>query len=569
MKHRSMSRLASLVSAWLAVSLIGACAAAAPTTQPSGEQPSPSSSAGVQPTGGPTATSGTGEDVVLRVAYPTDPKSFNGILQNFSYTAQVMIQMFNRLLAYDAEYNVIPDLAETWEVSDDGTRWEFHLREDVAWHDGVPFTSADVAFHYGKVQELSTTPGGVAVKNALESIETPDDYTVIFNFSAPVHINAFLDLYADTFILPKHVFEEGDFENHPNNLLPVGTGPFKFVEYDPNVSLELEANDDYFGGRPAVDRLVYQILAEAPAALLALRRGQVDVIEMTFGIPPSEVPNLQADPALDADSFPYYTTGWLAFNSREEAVEKHPWLADDAVRDAIILGIDRDFIVERVLGNVTTKVDTIISDTIGWAHNPDVQMPGFDPAAAAAALDAAGYPVGPNGTRFTIDMPVPMTGGLDAAAEAIVEMMRNIGIEVVLDPIELSAFIETYLRGENGLGDSAATVISGGTGPDPTVVRTWYDSNRTPSSDPPGFNFYHFGLPEADRLLAEAENAFTEEAAAPIFRELQAVVAEDSRILPLFNRYQIEAWSRRFTGFRETHRPIAWFASYAGITPAE
>lgn len=507
------------------------------------------------------------EDVTLTVAFPTDPQSFNGVIHNFSYTAQVGVQIYNRLLAYDPDYNLVGDLAESWEVSEDGTVWSFQLRDDVVWHDGEPFTSADVEFHYGELlSEWGTSPAAIAVR-ALESIDTPDDYSITFTFSQPTHVDAFVDLYADTFILPRHVFADGDFENHPANLAPVGTGPFKFVEYEQNVSIVLEANDEYYGGRSEIDRLIFRIIAEPAAAVLALRSGEVDVIEMSHSIPPAEVPNLQEDPNLEVDPIPYYTTGWLAFSSRPEAIEANPWLADEDVRRAIAMAIDRDFLVERVLNNVTNKVETVVSDTIPWAHNPDVVSTEYNPDEAERLLDEAGWPRQDNGVRFTARMPVPIITGLSDAGDAMIEMLRNVGIELQVEQTELSAYLETYLRHEEGLRDFPMTVISGATGPNPVVIRTWYDSNRTPADDPPGFNMYWYENAEVDRLLEEAASIVDQEAAAPVFKEIQALIAADSYIYPLFNRYHIEAWNTKFSGFAEIHRPLAWFASYANITP--
>ena len=432
-------------------------------TKPAVEETSPAPEA--------TAPETVSEPVTLRVAFPADPKSFNGILSYWTMTSQINVQMFNRLLTYDKDYNLIGDLAESWEASADGKTYTFHLIPNVKWHDGQPFSSQDVKFHFEKVIEFGSSPTAVYFKK-LDSIETPDDTTVIFHFSSTVSPHIFARLHADTFILPKHIYETGDFETNPANLKPIGTGPFKFVEYVQDSHVILEANPEYFKQPPSIDRLVFRIIPDASAALIALEGGEVDVIDEALGIPPSELGRLRNNPDLDVDTWPYYTVFRLEFNNRPDAIAKHPWLADRNVRLAIAYAIDRDFILQAVLNGVTTSNDTPISNTEKWVYNPDTFKVTYDKAKAEQLLDEAGYPRLANGIRFSFEFPVHIFGGTELAAEAMTQMLREVGIEMKVIPIEITAYVNEYMKGVDGLRDYAMTVGSGATGPDPVEVRS-------------------------------------------------------------------------------------------------
>ena len=524
------------------------------------------SSCAQQGTPSATASGGGLQGGTLTIAYPTDPKSFNGVVNNFSYTTVPMIQMFNRLLRYDADYKVVGDLADSFTTSSDGKTWTFKLRQ-AKWHDGVAFTSADVKFHYDLVKSFKASPAGPALQS-MTAIETPDASTAVFKFSSPVRSTAFLSLYADGFILPKHIYEVGDHTTNAANQKPIGTGPFKFESYEPGNSITMTANPDYFGGRPKLDRLVFKFIPTAAAAMVALQAGEIDTIVPSLGIPPSQVATIKANPDLGVSTWAYPTTAFLAFGQQPASIAANPWLSDERVRKAIMMAVDRDFIVTRVLNGVVPKDDTMVSSTVAWAYNKDVKVDPYDVAGANKLLDEAGYPKKANGIRFTMEMPTAILGNMDKASEAMVEMMRQVGIELKVTSIELNAFITKYLRGKDGLAPAAATVISGASGPDPIETYTWYSGNRTPTSAVPGFNFFYYNNPKVNQLYDDANNTFDQAKYTEIWKQIQLEISKDHWVLPLFSRYQIEAWNKKFAGF-ETRRPYEFLVSYAGISRAK
>jgi peptide/nickel transport system substrate-binding protein len=195
----------------------------------------------------------------------------------------VLGNVFDGLVRHNADLELQPELAESWEMSDDGMTITFYLREDVVWHDGVPFTSADVKFSFDEA--LSTLhPRGRVVFSAIESIDTPDDFTVIFNMSEPKPAFMYQINTPETMIIPKHIYENEDLVDGPHATcqeLPVGTGPFKAIEYVPGQLFRVERNDEWYGssgnywgvGQPYLDEIIFVFISDGQARVNGLESG--------------------------------------------------------------------------------------------------------------------------------------------------------------------------------------------------------------------------------------------------------------------------------------------------------
>jgi peptide/nickel transport system substrate-binding protein len=314
--------------------------------------------------------------------------------------------IFSRLVYYDHNtYEVKCDLAESWEYTSDWKEFTFHLRRDVKWHDGEPFTSADVKWHYEALIDAGGWQSAYFVASEMKPIETPDDYTVIFKFEKPLYPLTFADQHMDQFILPKHLYEGTDLSENPTNHHPIGTGPFKFVEWGGTEYYRMEANEDYYLGRPYLDSVVFRYFATAAVqtAILGLKKGELDVINDYLYISPSEIPGINAVPGIYARGYPYTTTWRIAYNFGEEARAKHPWLGDVRCRQALAMAIDRDKIIETLIKNQTTTTDTVISSTMP-EYNDEAIKYKYDPEEAERLLDEAGYERGAGGTRFSFSL---------------------------------------------------------------------------------------------------------------------------------------------------------------------
>ena len=205
-------------------------------------------------------------------------------------------QVYSTLVRLDLKGNPQPYLAESWEISPDGKTYTFRLRKDVKWHDGKPFTSADVAYGLLQINKKYSGHASTAFKS-VKRIDTPDPHTAVFHleFAYPPLIRA-LGFIVSSVVLPKHIYEGTDPRKNPHNFKPIGTGPFRFKEYKKGSHVTLERNPDYFKkGRPYLDRIIYQIIPNKAARVLALEKGEADYIPYV-AMPFAEVKRLASNP---------------------------------------------------------------------------------------------------------------------------------------------------------------------------------------------------------------------------------------------------------------------------------
>jgi peptide/nickel transport system substrate-binding protein len=272
----------------VAAMLLGVgCAADPAGPDPS---PSPASSPAAEATDDPVADGGGG---TLVAAISGDPGSLNPAITTSGGVHTASELMFNGLVELSPDGEPVPSLAASWDVEDDGALYRFHLVDGVTWHDGEPFTADDVVFTFEEALTKLHARTAASVGNAAPTISAVDDLTVEFRFDAPYAPLLQQLNVTEAPILPRHVYEGGDLAEHPANLAPVGTGPFRFVSYTPDSEIRVARNEDYFKpGLPVLDEVVLRIVPDESSALAALERGEVDFL---FGAPGPELERLRAD----------------------------------------------------------------------------------------------------------------------------------------------------------------------------------------------------------------------------------------------------------------------------------
>ena len=295
-----------------------------------------------------------------------DPTSFHPDFKSDDNAWPVNQNIFNRLVKLNAYDQTIPDLAETWEWNEDSTQVTFHLHEGVKWHDGEPFTSADVKWTYDTlIAEKWNKSDSFA---SVESIECPDDNTVVMNLKYPdVSLIAKLSWYG-TFIMPKHLYEGTDTATNEYNMKPVGTGPFKFVEFEKGVRVTLERNEDYWGGKAKLAKVIYSIIPDATTALQAFKTGEVDYYT---SIPTQNANDFDNDPNYEIFPVVGMNRSYIAANVSNDKFK------DARVRQAIAYGIDRQMIWDRCAGGTGAVASTFIAPNTGFADE-QYKMPERD-----------------------------------------------------------------------------------------------------------------------------------------------------------------------------------------------
>lgn len=444
-------------------------------------------------------------------------------------------KIFDGLLEFGLDGKPRPALAESWEISPDGLTITFHLRERVKWHDGQAFTAKDVVFSLG-VWKKYHARGRSTFANVV-STETPNDLTVIFKLSKP---SAFLlsGLVAqDSPVLAQHTYPaEGDLAISPRNNAPIGTGPFRFVEWERGSHIALERNPDYWDkGKPYLDQLIIRTLPDSATTSAALEAGSVHVSSF---IPLSNIARLKDKPALQVIDDPrgsLYYVGAVVFEFNLD----RPQFRDRRLREAIAHSIDRDFIQKNLYFGFATPTETPVPPGLpGW-HNANVPKYPFDLAKAEAILEEAGYKRDKDGVRLRIANDYAANNATHLqVAQYLRSTLAKIGIDLQVRTQDFGQFVNrAYTRRDFDTIIYHATV-----GPDPAIgaQRFYWSKNFQPGV---AFsNAANYSNPEVDRLLETAAVEVDQEKRKALYDEFQRIVQTDIVRIPIISpRYPVIA----------------------------
>jgi peptide/nickel transport system substrate-binding protein len=368
----------------------------------------------------------------LVVAGRNDPVSMNSFVATDYESAQLQTYvLFVTLVSNDAEYEPQPYLARSWEFDADTSEVVFHLRHDLEWQDGAPVSARDVAFTFERLKNPAVPFVNPSYFDYWDAVEVVDPVTVKF-FIRP-HANALFG-WTRTAIMPEHVLGDvppADLEMDPFGAVsPIGSGPYRFVARVPGDRWEFEANPDFpeeLGGRPYLDRLVYRQIPDDFALVAALRTGETDVV---IDASPGMVDQVKGDPGIYSTSYAAPEYAFIAWNPMR------PEFADPAVRRALTMAIDRETLVQAVLGGA----GTVAPGPVGpwhWAYDSTWEPLPYDPAGAAALLDEAGWVDSDgdgirdrNGEPFRFELLATPRPDREAIQTLVQASLGKIGIDV-------------------------------------------------------------------------------------------------------------------------------------------
>lgn len=490
----------------------------------------------------------------LVIAQGGDPGALNPAVTTSGSTHPVTDQIFNGLVGLDEQLEPVPELAEHWEIERDGATYRFHLRRDVRWHDGEPFTSADVKFTFEEALLKYHARTRAALEGVLLRVETPDPYTAVMHLARPYGpLLQRLDV-VEASIIPKHQYAGHDLLSGAPTRRPVGTGPFRFVSYAPGDRLILERNPDYFRrGLPGVDRLVFRILPNPVTAVAALETGEVDYIG---SVPGPDVARLRASPAIAVVPSTGGSGGAVCQDVLIPNLTRPPFDSLH-VRRAFAHALDRRFIVERVYFNQGQPATGPISHLLAWAYTPDVRQYPHDAAEAGRLLNAAGHAPKGGGERFAITFTHANTH--QRLGQVLREQLKTVGIRLDLEVLDFNAQVEkVFVKKSFDLGLAS---FCNGADPDIGVRRVYVSSNIGPF---PFSNGAGYRNPRVDALFDDAARAVARDARREHYVAIQRVLAEEVPYFWLIDSEGLRAHRRAFTGFRlwtgafaETVRPTA------------
>ena len=366
----------------------------------------------------------------LTVAADTEPRNLNPALvasNGVFYVASKVIEPLAEM-AYDGK--LTPVLATAWQGSDDGRSVTFTLRDGVTWHDGKPFTSADVAFSATELWAKRQNLGRVMFKD-LEGVDTPDARTAVFRFRQPTPLQLVENaLPALTAVVPKHLYDGTDIDKNPHNEQLVGTGPFLYREHKPGEYYLLERNPAYWGqGLPRLDRIVYRVLPDRGAISAAHEAGEIQLSAFS-AVPLEDLDRLAALPDVRVERGGYEG---ITYQLTVEINHRRKEFQDVRVRRAIAHAIDQRYIVDTIFRGFAAAATGPVPKTGVPFYTPDVPAYAFDPKQAEALLDEAGFPRKDGGARFSVRLlPAPWFEQTRQMGDYLRQALGAVGIDATL-----------------------------------------------------------------------------------------------------------------------------------------
>jgi len=479
-------------------------------------------SSGPGPGGGVAASAAPKADEpkwggTLVVGVYTDPKFLNS---NYDFDGQSYYQnmnVFSKLVNYDYRTGTLhADLATKWEISQDGLSYTFTLREGVKWHDGKPFTSADVKWTYDDLIKEGTKAQAFRIITSLKSVEAPDAKTVTFRLKEQDALFLVgLAGYYGANVLPKHLYEGTDARKNPYNQKPVGTGPFKVIEAVPGSHTTMEANPDYYGLGPYLDKLIFKVVPNLATMMSTLETGEVGYSAPS---PPfGDVARLRSLPGMKVDEAPSLIVQWTGFNLKD------PKFQDLRVRQAIVHAIDKQAIATQVYAGLVKPSTATYISTVPTYYNPNAKQPEYDPAKAEKLLDEAGYKRGADGIRFRTRYAafISSLAGGPEMGQVIKQQLAKVGIDVNLEVSEFALFNEKIINKR----DFEMTASGGPHGPDPSEFANFVGTGGTR-------NVMGYSNPRVDDLLKKGRQTLNVEERKKAYFEIQEIIAKE---LPRMN----------------------------------
>jgi peptide/nickel transport system substrate-binding protein len=484
----------------------------------------------------------------LTIVRPTDPVSLDPNLETTAPGAWVYFNMLEGLLTLDTKMQVQPSLATSYEVMSP-TRVRFKLRPNVKFHDGTPFNAAAVKFTYERALKGTPPARWASLAGSLDGAEVVDNLTVDIVTREPYGpVLRTLAMYCMGIVSPTAVGKLGaDFSR-----APVGTGPFKFVEWKTNTHVIIERNPDYWGDKALLDRVVFKVVPEEGARMIALQTGDADMVLFPS---PAQLPALRKDPKFSV----HETTGIRVVFAGFHA--GMPPLDDVRVRQALLHAVDRKSIVENIMeGSAGPAMGVLAPGVFGYKDMQlDKQYP-FDRAKAKALLTQAGWTPGPDGilqkggqrlslSWLTARGRYPKDGEI---TEAIQAMFKEIGVEAKVQVLEWAA-VFTQFRG-NPLNHHMFTLgwVTSNADADYSLYALFH-SKQVP---PAGWNTSRYSNARVDALVEQARRSLNQSEREKLYFEVQDILAKEMVWIPVYTTKEIVATRASVKGF--TIHPVEY-----------
>jgi peptide/nickel transport system substrate-binding protein len=470
---------------------------------------------------------------------PGDASVLLPILATDVPSTQVTDLIFSGLLKYDKDINLVGDLAEKWEIIDNQLGIRFHLRKDVRWHDGTPFTARDVEYTYRAYVDPKTPTPYASAFMKIKELRVLDSHTVELIYDRPYA--PALNSWVYGKVLPRHLMEGTPVAESPLRRKPIGTGPYRFKEWKTGEKIVIEANPDYFGGRPYISRVLFRIVPDQATMFLELKAGKIDRMNLTPVQYERQTKTKWFRKNFKKYRFTDFGYVYLGYNLRD------PRFKDKKVRQAITMAIDREGIVKGVFFGLAQVAYAPYKPDSFW-YNPHVKKWPYNPKKARKMLAEVGWKdtdhdgiLDKDGEPFAFT--IITNQGNEArknAAVLIQQNLRKVGIRAKIRIIEWAAFLKDFLDKRN----FEAFMLGWINEKDPDATDQW-NSEKT---GPRQFNHTGFKNKRVDRLLELGVSTYDKQKRKKYYDEFQEILAEEQPVTFLWVIESLNTIHRRFHG---------------------
>ena len=549
-----MKKFARIIALLLALTLLTACGGnSAPATNEAPKTDAPAAAA-------------PADDSSIILAQTSEVANLNPMIQPRTPDSNVQCLIFGFLVMPDENLNYVGDLAESWDITNEGTVYTFKLRNDIKWHDGEAFNADDVIFtltalahpnyHGGNDGRVMSIVGAseyqAGTADSVSGLKKIDDYTVEITLAQP---NAAFMANMYTAMLPEHILGEvdpGEWGNHDFNRAPVGNGKYKFVEWKPGQYITLERNEEYYGTKPAIKNVTVQFGADT-TLVAALMNGEVDVL---YNLPASEIENVEAMPNSSVYTYEQMTVSYIGLN------QLVPALSDRNVREALAHAIDKQTLVDTCFGEGLAFVCEDVFPSNHWSHSENVTVYEYNPELSKKLLEESGYTMGSNGyyekdgqvLHLTFDM-ASSSADSKAMAALLQQFFKAVGVSMEVIEQDFSTLAFTKLLPGNATEETTADsfqmyTLGFGVEADPEEYNDYFSTSTGAGS----WNFIHYSNAKVDELF-DAQLLMSDPAErTATFNEIAELISQDIPWIPLFNKAGVTGLSSKVQNYSADFR---------------
>jgi len=458
-----------------------------------------------------------GGTVIRRL--PGDVATLNPVMAQSIHDRYVDFYLFTPMVHFDANLQVMPGLAEKWEISADGKEYTFHLNPSATFSDGTPVRASDTLFTLKKIVDPTTEAPQIAgsfEQLDLKTTRVVDDHTIIVAFKEALAPQ--LTQFNNLLVLPEHVYARGDFKNDYISKV-VGNGPYRLVRRVPGKEILLERRPEYWGLRPNLQRVLFKVITDDATGWNAMKRGEIDetIITTDTWLAESRRPELMN--FIDFRRFYTLNYNYIPWNTRD------PLVSDKRLRRALAMCIDLKSIIENLYHGTARAMNGPFTPD-QWAYNPEVPVIEYHPQEALRILHSLGWLdtnrdgiLDKNKKPLKIEMLVISGSSASTQFAPLFQAeLKKIGVQLDIVPLDFATFTQRVLAGNYQCG-----YLNWNLDPDPDQFDLFHSSQFPPR----GQNLVFYSNPEADRLMEEGRRELDQAKRKVIYRQLHALLAAD------------------------------------------